>query len=156
MPFLDGKIGAGLAFSGLAGLANVYPKYDAYLKSIAKPNLTEALAGLRDGSECILQAEMKLAYKSFLGSVTVADPYSSPISKEVLAENFLGKGQAPITDFPVYLTHSQTDMVVKYGPVLTYYQSQCSKGAKIVFSSPAMGTHGFVVSSLGGLGSRLY
>lgn len=40
LTFLDSKIGAGFAFSGIAGLANVYPDYNQYIMNTFKPNGT--------------------------------------------------------------------------------------------------------------------
>jgi hypothetical protein len=138
---LDGTMGAGLALAGLAGLGNVYPEYNNYLNSILKPNGSEAMQHLRDGSQCFSQFALNLAFKSVRASMKVPNFMDSPQSAKVLEESYLGKNRAPITNFPVYQTHSQTDNVVVYGPALEYHRSQCAKGSKMILSNPKTGDH---------------
>ncbi|UZJ53754.1 hypothetical protein CBS101457_003074 [Exobasidium rhododendri] len=140
--FLDDTTQSSLVFLALAGLSNAYPKVDKYYKSILRQNGTDALALVRTGAYCTPQAGVALANKSFVGSTKVKYPNKAKIVQDTFDENFLGRHQKPITDFPVYLVHSIVDTTVPFGPDNLYYESQCSQGAKILFSAVPTGDHG--------------
>lgn len=92
LTYLDGKQAAGMAFAGIAGLANVYPQMQAYLNSVMKPNGFKDFAKLRDGSICLQKTLLHFLYhklKNIFTTPNYLTVSTNTLSSELKADKFL-------------------------------------------------------------------
>ncbi|GAA5858273.1 hypothetical protein JCM8547_004629 [Rhodosporidiobolus lusitaniae] len=150
---ISGTNNTALAFSAVAGLANVSPSLSTWLSSHLYPNGTAALAYARNNSYC-LDATNSTDEYPWAGN----DVYSffeggeralyEGVPARVLRENTLGvannrTGSSGVwPSIPIFLFHSKTDETVSYSPVKPYFRSQCSHPSVQVHLSTVSGyTH---------------
>lgn len=107
---------AGLAPSGINGLANQYPELAAYVDSILLPKKKKEFYKAKD--LCLAQAALHYAFQNMDSYVTRPDYTNAPIAKKILEESVMGRADTPT--IPLFMYHAEHDEVVSViGGVLT-------------------------------------
>lgn len=99
---------AGLAPSGINGLANQYPELAAYVDSILIPKKKKAFYKAKE--LCLAQAALQYAFQNMDSYVTRPDYTNAPVAKKILEESVMGRADTPT--IPLFMYHAEHDEVV--------------------------------------------
>ena len=128
----------GLAPEGILGLANEYPKLDAYIKSALIPG-PKYDAFMRARSQCLIQNALSFAFQDVFSYFTAGRAViNNPIPQSVLAENTLGTTAPSV---PIYIYKSINDELTPVGDTDELVAGWCQKGARVQYLRDELSEH---------------
>lgn len=140
---LDDTIFAGLVAAGIAGVSDVYPEVQSYLKKVLTPTGKKALQFCRE--HCLADIILKFPFESFKTTKYQnrgPDVFKNAAVQKMFTELTMGLKSHETPDAPVYMYHGQQDEIIPYGDAMKTAKAWCRNGAQIQFMSyshPEMG-----------------
>lgn len=141
--YRSGTALSGRLFAGIVGIANAYPRLEAYFDSVLNDDGQTLFSQLRDGSTCfnqLAQFRNQRLEDYMNGGI---NPLVDPVPFNIIKRQNLGANQRALR-IPAYLTHSRTDGVIPLNQSESYVERECARGAAISTATLATGSHGDV------------
>lgn len=133
---INGGPFAGIAMSGIAGLAHAYPQLAAFLGT----NLTAAgkSAFATVDSECNAQNAARFAFTDIYQYFDVSDPLDLPVPQQVLADDTLGQHTPTV---PMFVYQSVNDELVPHADTDAVVNKYCAAGADVAYQRDVLSEH---------------
>ncbi|HEV3361856.1 MAG TPA: lipase family protein [Pseudonocardiaceae bacterium] len=133
---INGGPFAGIAMSGIAGLAHAYPQLTDFLNTYLTPAGKSAFATVN--SECNAQNAARFAFTNVYQYFSVSDPLSLPVPSQVLADDTLGQ-HTPTA--PMFVYQSVNDELVPHADVDAVVSKYCAAGANVTYQRDVLSEH---------------
>lgn len=133
---INGGPFAGIAMSGIAGLAHAYPQLADFLNTYLTPAGKSAFATVN--SECNAQNAARFAFTNVYQYFSVSDPLSLPVPSQVLADDTLGQ-HTPTA--PMFVYQSVNDELVPHADVDAVVSGYCAAGANVTYQRDVLSEH---------------
>jgi hypothetical protein len=133
---INGGPFAGIAMSGVAGLAHAYPQLAAFLNAYLTPAGQSAFATVN--SECNAQSAARYAFTNIYQYFTVSNPLDLPVPQQVLTDDTLGQ-HTPTA--PMFVYQSVNDELVPHADVDAVVNKYCAAGANVTYQRDVLSEH---------------
>jgi hypothetical protein len=133
---INGGPFAGIAMSGIAGLAHAYPQLADFLNTYLTAAGKSAFATVN--SQCNAQNAGRFAFTDIYQYFSVSDPLSLPVPQQVLTDDTLGK-HTPTA--PMFVYQSVNDELIPHADVDAVVGKYCSAGANVTYQRDTLSEH---------------
>jgi hypothetical protein len=133
---INGGPFAGIAMSGIAGLAHAYPQLAGFLTTYLTPAGKSAFATVN--SQCNAQNAARFAFTNIYQYFNVSDPLSLPVPQQVLTDDTLGQ-HTPTA--PMFIYQSVNDELIPPADVDAVVNKYCSAGATVAYQRDVLSEH---------------
>jgi hypothetical protein len=133
---INGGPFAGIAMSGIAGLAHAYPQLAGFLDTYLTPAGKSAFATVN--SQCNAQNAAEFTFTNIYQYFSISDPLSLPVPQQVLTDDTLGQ-HTPTA--PMFIYQSINDELVPASDVDAVVRSYCAAGAHVTYQRDMLSEH---------------
>jgi hypothetical protein len=139
---LDGGPFGGYALAATTGVSRAYPALATLLEQILNADGKAFLNSI--GDACNMQIVLSGLFKNSKNLLTVPDPLSIPLVKQILDENHMGRFRPSA---PMYIYHAVNDELLPIKPVDDLVAHYCSEGVPVTYERDLLSEHIILVGT---------